>query len=140
MKGIAAVPLTATDDDLLDLKGRGIVGLRLNLYSFDVDVFAKSEINEFLRQCVAHDHHVEVFATSPLRPKIAGKLRESGARLIIEHMGWPDVSKGIGQPCAFRIVRRSTSKAVNTSERAVMSDETHTSRSDEGPARRCEGH
>jgi predicted TIM-barrel fold metal-dependent hydrolase len=98
MKGIAAVPLTTTDDDLLALKVRGIVGLRLNLYSFDAEVFAKPEINDFLRRCAAHDLYVEVFATSPLWPKIAGKLRESGARLIIEHMGWPDVSKGIGQP------------------------------------------
>jgi predicted TIM-barrel fold metal-dependent hydrolase len=98
MKGIAGVDVAVSEAELNDLKRGGIVGVRLNLYSFDADVFTKPGVREFLDKCASLDLFVEVFATSAMWVTIAEPLRRSKARLIIEHMGWPDVSAGIAQP------------------------------------------
>lgn len=98
MKGIAVADISIGAEEMVRLKAQGIVGLRLNLYSFDNDVFEQPGIVEFFQRCADNDMIVEVFATPPTWPNVVDKLRACPARMVIEHMGWPVIDDGIGQP------------------------------------------
>jgi len=97
VKGIAAADVAMTDDDLAQLKRDGIVGVRLNLYSFANDIFEQPGINDFLKRCAKNDIIAEVFATPATWPKVIDKLRACPARMVFEHMGWPKVEDGVKQ-------------------------------------------
>lgn len=97
MKGIAVVDIAATSAELLDLRNKGIVGVRLNLYSFANDVFDDPEVDAFMARCADNGLLVEAFVTPSTWPKVIGKLRSCPTPLVIEHMGWPTLDEGLGQ-------------------------------------------
>ena len=97
IRGIAAANVGMTDEDLIQLKRDGIVGVRLNLYSFANDIFNQPGIEDFLKRCARNDIIAEVFATPETWPKVIDKLRACPARMVFEHMGWPKVEDGVEQ-------------------------------------------
>lgn len=97
-KAIGAFPLTVAQAELRDARKKGIIGVRLNLFSFDAAIFQNPAIHTFLKSCREEDLFVEVFAPSKFWPEAAPILRKSGVSLIIEHMGWPDLAQPLNQP------------------------------------------
>lgn len=98
IKGIAQVRMSTTDAELVALKSMGVVGVRLNLATFDPDALNSSIAKGFLARLRAHGLMAEIFADAALWTTIGSQLRESGVRVIVEHMGCPDPSAGIDQP------------------------------------------
>lgn len=98
VKAIGALPLDAPDEDFVELKNRGIVGIRLSLITLDPHLFENEKMHDFLRRCRKHDYWVEVFAAAATWPSIIPLLVRSEAKVIAEHVGWPLLAEGIHQP------------------------------------------
>jgi predicted TIM-barrel fold metal-dependent hydrolase len=96
-KAIGAFPLTASREELNAARRKGLIGVRLNLFSFDAGIFQNPAIHGFLKNCKDEDLFVEVFAPSKFWPEASPILRASGVALIIEHMGWPDLTQALDQ-------------------------------------------
>ena len=96
LKGIAVVANDATRSELEDLKAAGIVGIAFNPALFGAAYYADSgklleriaELGMIAQVQVLDDQLVELL---PL-------LQASGARLLFDHCGRPDVDAGIDQP------------------------------------------
>lgn len=97
-KGIAVVDDSVGDDVLDMLAAAGCVGVRINLGAFDPDFFGRPGAARFLRRMRDRDFLVQVYARAHLWERIAPVLADSGARVIVDHMGEPDVAAGSAQP------------------------------------------
>lgn len=96
LKGIAVVANDIPRGELAQLKAGGIVGIALNPALFGVAEYASAggllkmlaELDLFAQVQVQNDQLVEL---QPL-------LLASGARLLIDHCGRPDLTAGLNQP------------------------------------------
>lgn len=95
LKGVAVVANDCPRSELEDLKASGIVGIAFNAALFGVTHYADSgpllerlaELGLFAQIQVQNDQLVEF---APL-------LEASGARLLFDHCGRPDMQAGLGQ-------------------------------------------
>jgi predicted TIM-barrel fold metal-dependent hydrolase len=100
-KGIAVVPNHATLDDLRALKAAGVVGVALNPALLGVAAYLNAtplltkahELDLWVQVQVRNDQMIE------LRPM----LESSGAKLLIDHCGRPNVAAGL-QQAGFQIL------------------------------------
>ncbi|WP_367846707.1 amidohydrolase [Rhodoferax sp. WC2427] len=95
-KGVAVVPLDASLAELQDLQAAGVVGVALNVALLGVDYYrAAGPLLERLRQLgLWAQVQVQSDELVPLKPLLV----DSGARLLFDHCGRPDPTKGLGQP------------------------------------------
>ena len=105
LRGIAVVEPTISERDVQDLKIRGVVGVRLNVGSFDPHFFERPEADTFLNKAASFGWFVQIYAQAAAWQTFGATLLKSDARIIIDHMGHPKVSAGTAQP-GFEIVRR----------------------------------
>ena len=105
IKGIAVVPPDIPDREMRRLGDQGVVGIRLNLMRTDPDALTRPGSEEFLSRVKALGWFVQVYATGDVWADVEGPLRRSGARIVIDHFGDPDVSRGLDQP-GFQAVLR----------------------------------
>jgi len=117
LRGIAVVAPTISGEEMLVMKESGIVGVRLNLGSFDPDFLDGPEAAPFMRRITEIGWFLEVYAVGPTWAKVAPTLIDSGARLIIDHFGHPDLDAGLAQPGleAVLMLARETDAAVKLS-------------------------
>lgn len=101
-RGIAAVPLDATDADLDALGAAGVVGARLNLVNFTLAEVAE-ELSALCERLAARGWWAELQCRAPEVPAVAPVLAESGVRVLFDHCGYPDPTHGIDEP-GFRTV------------------------------------
>jgi predicted TIM-barrel fold metal-dependent hydrolase len=113
-KGIAGMKMDAGEEEFVDLKSKGIVGVRVSLIHTDSETFSRPEVDMFLARCRKHDFFVEVFAAARTWPQIIPKLVDSGVKLIVEHTGYPIISEGISQPGFQAVLQlgRSTNTVI----------------------------
>lgn len=101
--GIAVVPAGMRGSEMQALRRRGVVGIRLNLGNFDPDLFSRPDTGDLLQRARDMGWFVQVYAIGRAWAGIAERLAASGARIVIDHLGHPDVADGIDQP-GFRAV------------------------------------
>ena len=104
-RGIAVVSPDATEDELVLLRAGGVDGVRLNLQSYDPDFFTRAQAHDFLARIRAESMFVQVNALGAAWPGILPALLESGAHVIVDHLGQPDLDAGVSQP-GFEAVLR----------------------------------
>lgn len=97
-KGIAVLAPEATDEEMLSLKRKGVVGIRLHLMRSDPTALSRPDAGRFLAQVKALGWFVEVYATGDVWCGIERILRQSGVTVLIAHLGEPDPSRGVDQP------------------------------------------
>ena len=107
----------ATDDHLLSLKEKGIVGIRLDLVRWCPDFLSRPDAQGFLSRVRSLQWFVEVYATRKLWPDIVDPLQKSGVTVLIAHLGEPDVHGGLNQPGFQAVLRlgRETEAVVKLS-------------------------
>jgi predicted TIM-barrel fold metal-dependent hydrolase len=95
-KGIAMVRDDASRDELEGLKAAGIVGIAFNAALLGVERYAGiGPLLERLRDLdLCADVQVERDQLVAMRPM----LEASGARIVFDHAGRPDVAAGVAQP------------------------------------------
>jgi len=94
-KGIAVVAPEATDQEMRALKDRGVVGVRLNLMWSDPEALTRPGTGRFLARLKDLGWYLQVYATGDVWCRIGDSLRQSGVKVIIDHLGEPDVSRGL---------------------------------------------
>jgi len=104
-RGIAVIDWAAPDRELLEMKRRGVVGVRLNLPRSGADLLTRSGARDFLARVTALGWLVQVYASADMWPGIERILRDSGATVLIDHMGEPDPARGVDHP-GFQAVLR----------------------------------
>jgi len=97
-KGIAVVAPQATDDEMRSLNEKGVVGVRLNLMRSNPEALSRPEAGRFLARVKAHSWFLQIYATGQVWCGIQRILQDSGVRLVIDHFGEPDPSRGVDQP------------------------------------------
>jgi predicted TIM-barrel fold metal-dependent hydrolase len=98
LKGIAVIAPHATDGELLALKEKGVVGIRLHLMRWDPAALARPDAESFLARVRALGWFVEVYATADVWVVVTPILRRSRVRVLIAHLGEPDPARDPGQP------------------------------------------
>jgi len=112
-----------SEADLVALKAKGVVGVRLNLMQGRPDMLCHPGAERFLARLASLGWFVEVMADTDTWAEIADVLAASGVRLLIDHMGAPELARGLDQP-GFRAVLalgRETDAVVklSTSQRLI---------------------
>jgi predicted TIM-barrel fold metal-dependent hydrolase len=98
LKGIAVIAPQASDGELLSLKERGVVGIRLHLMRWDPAALTRADAGSFLARVKALGWFVEVYATGDVWVEVAPIIRRSQLRLLVAHLGEPDSSRDPSQP------------------------------------------
>jgi predicted TIM-barrel fold metal-dependent hydrolase len=94
-KGVALVRNDASLGELQDLKAQGVIGAAMNVSLLGVEFYNDiapllqrlRDLDMFAQMQVQHEQLVE------LKPMLV----DSGAKLLFDHCGRPDPSKGVGQ-------------------------------------------
>jgi predicted TIM-barrel fold metal-dependent hydrolase len=97
-KGIAVIEPEATDEKMQALKEQGVVGIRMNLMRTDPEALSRPGAARFLARVTALGWFVQVYATGDAWARVGRTLRQSGARVVVDHFGDPDLSRGLDQP------------------------------------------
>lgn len=95
LRGTAIVAPDVDDATLQVMSGAGIVGIRLNWFRRQElpDVAAYRAL---LAKVRALEWHVEIYLEGPKLAQVLPRLRESGARVVVDHFGSPDPARGTG--------------------------------------------
>jgi predicted TIM-barrel fold metal-dependent hydrolase len=92
-KGVAVVAHDASLAQLQDLKSQGIVGIAFNYSLHGVDYYRSA--TPLMERLATLDMFVQVQVEGEQMHSLAPALLGSGAKLLIDHCGRPDVSQGI---------------------------------------------
>ncbi len=92
-KGIAVVPNDASALYLQELKAQGIVGVAFNFALHGLDYYRTAA--PLLARLAALDMFVQVQVEASQLQLLAPLLLDSGAQLLVDHCGRPDVVRGI---------------------------------------------
>lgn len=93
-KGIAVVPHDASAGYLQELKAQGIVGIAFNYSLHGLDYYRAAE--SLFARLAALELFVQVQVEQAQMRTLAPVLLNSGAQLLIDHCGRPDVTQGFG--------------------------------------------
>jgi predicted TIM-barrel fold metal-dependent hydrolase len=97
-KAIVVVDPDASDTTLEELAAAGAVGARFNLPSYDPAALMRPDAPRLLARLKALGWFAQVFADDAQWAQAAPVLRESGVRVLIDHMGVKDIARGLDQP------------------------------------------
>ena len=97
-KGIAVLDPATPERALGDLAGRGVVGVRFNLPTYERDGLTRPEAPGFLARLKALGWYAQVYAADAQWPEVAPILRESGVKVLIDHFGVHDLAAGTDSP------------------------------------------
>lgn len=98
LKGIATVAPTVSDAQLTRLADAGVVGVRFNLIDFDAGGLLRSQARRLLERINAMHWFAELQCRAAGFQELSGVLRQSGVRLLIDHLGRPDPRLGLHEP------------------------------------------
>lgn len=103
-RGIAVVDPAMPLDDLKALDAAGIVGMRLNLIGQADPPLTDSLWRTHLRHLADLGWQVEVQAEARRWPALLGPLLDGGVRLVADHFGKPDPTRGVDDPGFRRLL------------------------------------
>ncbi|MEY8881309.1 amidohydrolase [Donghicola sp. XS_ASV15] len=95
-KGVAVAPDNASLGHLSELKDQGIVGIAINLPFYAAGYYnSHAALFDRIAQL---DMWLQVQVEDTMLLDILPMLQDSGAKLLIDHCGRPNIDKGLGQP------------------------------------------
>jgi len=98
-RGVASVKRSVTDKDLQDMHGAGVRGVRFNFVKRLVDFTPKDELLEIAARIAPLGWHVVVYFEAVDLPELwsffTAVCDDLGTTVVVDHMGRPDVAKGV---------------------------------------------
>nr|WP_319556591.1 amidohydrolase family protein [uncultured Vibrio sp.] len=94
-RGIAFVDETVTDEELQLMDKAGVRGVRFNFVKRLVDTSPKETLKQIADKIRPLGWHVVVYFEAQDIDEVAPFLNELDMTVVIDHMGRPDVSKGV---------------------------------------------
>lgn len=98
LKGIAKLNPDVSASDLADLAARGIVGARFDLIGDGLAALLDPRATDLLQRMVALGWIAEVQCEGDQFAQVKNVLEASGAAVVVDHCGRPDVTQGLAQP------------------------------------------
>lgn len=95
-KGIAVVSNNASRAELQDLQAQGVIGVALNVALLGVDFYR--DIGPLLERLRELGMWAQVQVQNDQLVALKPMLQDSGAKLLFDHCGRPDVKAGLTQP------------------------------------------
>ena len=97
-RGIAVVSPEVSGEELRELSGAGVVGVRLNLIGAADPPLTSELWKSFLARVAELNWQVEVHAEARRWPALIGPLLEGGVTVVADHFGRPDPALGVDDP------------------------------------------
>ena len=97
-KAIAVVATDTTEDALVALARRGVVGVRFNLVSYERDALAKAAAAGLLDRLRAAGLFAQIYAHDTQWPEIVALLGGHEVKVVIDHFGVRDIRSGPAAP------------------------------------------
>ena len=97
-KGIALVTPAVTDHELAALAAGGVVGIRINLMGHGMRPLIEPGAQRLLARVKELQWFLQIHCQQDELVEAAPVLRKAGVRVMIDHFGRPDVTRGISQP------------------------------------------
>lgn len=105
LRGVAVVSPDITDEALVDMDERGVVGIRFNTIGRDVTEIGAPANQALVRRIARLGWHVEVQARGADIPAVLRQLEAFDGHVVIDHFGLPDPALGLRDP-GFRALLR----------------------------------
>ena len=97
-KGIVTVSRNVSDEELLDMHGAGVRGVRFNFVKRLVDFTPKDELMEIASRIAPLGWHVVIYFEAVDLPELWDFFTALPTTVVVDHMGRPDVSKPVDGP------------------------------------------
>ncbi|MBC7950580.1 MAG: amidohydrolase family protein [Rhodospirillaceae bacterium] len=112
LRGIAMVDPAISVEEIAQLAGQGIVGIRLNLIGKDDPDFASALWTRHLDRIAAAGWQVEVQCEAARLPRVLPPLLAAGGNVVIDHFGRPNPLLGIHDPGFTTLLAAAITKQV----------------------------
>jgi predicted TIM-barrel fold metal-dependent hydrolase len=107
LMGIGAAEPGCTLEELADLQEQGVVGLRFNLVDFDERGLAHTQAGRLLSMMNELGMFVDIQCSTDKLMEAAPLLLKSRAKILVDHCGRPDPSRGVGEKTFQGLLRLS---------------------------------
>ena len=97
-RGVASVGPAITADELAELHEAGVRGVRFNFVKRLVDATPKEVFLGIADKIAKFGWHIVVYFEAPDLDDLTPFLRELPTTIVVDHMGRPDIAKGVAPP------------------------------------------
>ncbi|HTV38517.1 MAG TPA: amidohydrolase family protein [Xanthobacteraceae bacterium] len=97
-KGVAFVGAEVTDDELQWMHKAGVRGVRFNFLKRLVDITPPDVLNRIVRRVAPLGWHIVIYFEMPDLPEYESFFTSIPTTVVVDHMGTPDVKKGVDHP------------------------------------------
>ena len=103
-RGVAVVSPDISDDELTEMDEAGVRAVRFNFVKRLVDSTPKEVFLEVAERIAKLDWHIVVYFEAPDLEDLIPFLNQLPTTIVVDHMGRPDVTKGVDHPDFQRFV------------------------------------
>ena len=93
--GVAFVDKNVTDADLKWMDKAGVRGVRFNFLKRLVDITPRDELESITRRVADLGWHIVIYFEMPDLPDFEDFFRSIPTTVVVDHMGTPDIAKGV---------------------------------------------
>ncbi|WP_194085518.1 amidohydrolase family protein [Parasedimentitalea marina] len=104
-RGIASVGPEITEAEIRDMHEAGVRGVRFNFVKRLVDATPKEVFLDIAEKIKGFGWHIVVYFEAQDLEEIEPFLKQLPTTVVVDHMGRPDVSKGVDHPDFQRFIR-----------------------------------
>ncbi|AWJ92976.1 2-pyrone-4,6-dicarboxylate hydrolase (plasmid) [Azospirillum baldaniorum] len=97
-RGVASVGPSITEGELAELHEAGVRGVRFNFVKRLVDATPKEVFLGIADRIATFGWHIVVYFEAPDLDDLTPFLRELPTTIVVDHMGRPDIAKGVDHP------------------------------------------
>ncbi|GAA4257056.1 amidohydrolase family protein [Azospirillum formosense] len=97
-RGVASVGPAITEGELAELHEAGVRGVRFNFVKRLVDATPKEVFLGIADKIATFGWHIVVYFEAPDLDDLTPFLRELPTTIVVDHMGRPDIAKGVDHP------------------------------------------
>lgn len=98
IKGVAVVDIKISDEEMTQLDDAGMIGIRFNLVDFDADSLEQPGACRLLERMKEIGWFAEVQCKACEFPKLLPLFRQTGVKVLFDHLGRPDPRLGVEEP------------------------------------------
>lgn len=98
LRGVAVVDIDSSREQLEQMAGQGVVGIRLNLMGKPLPDFTEPQWQRLLGHVADLGWHVELHRGVVDLPQVIRGLLPFGCKIVIDHFGRPDALSGVEHP------------------------------------------
>jgi 2-pyrone-4,6-dicarboxylate lactonase len=97
-KGVAVIGESVTDAELKTLNEAGVKGVRFNFVKRLVDFTPRDVLERIAARVAPMGWHIVVYFEMPDLPELESFFTSLPTTIMVDHMGRPDVKKGVAHP------------------------------------------